>query len=340
MLAGEDGGSSASQPLGESSITVSPASEKPKSMMESTSGRAMTTLNYRHLYYFWVVAKEGGFARAAERLDMAIQTISAQVRALEQDLGHQLLKPSGRGVAVTDAGQAVLARAEEIFHLGEAIREEAAAAAAGQTARLVIGMSDGLAKLAAHALLKPVLDTPSLKLVCHEGEVDDLLADLALHRLDLVLACQAPAPNSSLRLSSERLMVSRVDWYGPVSMVRKALIEAFPASLGELPLLLPTSHAAMRGRIDRWFEANRITPRVVGEFEDSALLNLFSAQGMGVFPVTELGAADLGAIRSLRLLGRSENLHEEIHAIRSRRGLHHPLVLRILAAAAREGLSG
>jgi len=293
----------------------------------------MTTLNYRDLYYFWVVAKEGGFARAAERLDMAIQTISAQVKTLEQELGHQLLKPAGRGVAVTDAGQAVWARAEEIFQLGALIPEEAAAAASGQKARLAIGMSDGLSKLAAHVLLKPVLDTPSLRLVCHEGEVDDLLAELALHRLDLVLACQAPAHNSSLRLSSERLMVSRVGWYGPSAMVQKAQIDGFPASLGELPLLLPTAHAALRGRIDRWFEANRINPRVVGEFEDSALLSLFSAQGMGVFPVTELGATDLAAIRGLRLLGQSADLHEEIHAIRSRRGLHHPLVLRILESA-------
>lgn len=293
----------------------------------------MTTLNYRHLYYFWVVAKEGGFARAAERLDMAIQTISAQVKALEQELGHQLLKPAGRGVTVTDAGQAVLARAEEIFQLGQLIPEEAAAAASGQTARLAVGLSDGLSKLAAHVLLKPILDTPSLRLVCHEGEVDELLADLALHRLDLVLACRAPANNTNLRLSSERLMVSRVDWYGPTSMVHKAQVDAFPASLGNLPLLLPTAHAAMRGRIDRWFEANRITPRIVGEFEDSALLSLFAAQGLGVFPVTALGASDLAAMRGLRLLGQSENLHEEIHAVRSRRGLHHPLVLQILTAA-------
>jgi len=293
-------------------------------------------LNYRHLYYFWVVAKEGGFARAAERLDMAIQTISAQVKALEQDLGQQLLKPSGRGVTATEAGQAVLARAEEIFQLGELIPEEAAAAARGQTARLAIGLSDGLAKLAAHVLLKPVLDTPGLRLVCHEGEVDDLQAELALHRLDLVLACRAPTSHAHLRLSSERLMVSRVDWYGPVSLVGKAHVERFPASLAELPLLLPTAHAALRGRIDRWLEAHRIAPRIVGEFEDSALLSLFAAQGLGVFPVTERGAADLAAMRGLRLLGRSEGLHEEIHAIRSRRGMHHPLVGRILAAA-REG---
>jgi LysR family transcriptional activator of nhaA len=289
-------------------------------------------LNYRHLYYFWVVAKEGGFARAAERLDMAIQTISAQVKALEQDLGHQLLKPQGRGVAVTDAGQAVLARAEEIFQLGELIPQEAAAAASGQVMRLAVGLSDGLSKLAAHVLLQPVLDTPALRLVCHEGEVNELLGELALHRLDLVLACQAPTANSNLRLSSERLMVSRVDWYGPTALVSPAEVAAFPASLGRLPLLLPTAHAALRGRIDRWFEAQGITPTIVGEFEDSALLSLFAAQGMGVFPVTALGAADLATMRGLTLLGQSQGLHEEIHAIRSRRGLHHPLVSRILTA--------
>jgi LysR family transcriptional regulator, transcriptional activator of nhaA len=293
----------------------------------------MPQLNYRHLYYFWVVAKEGGFARAAERLDMAIQTISAQVKSLEQDIGHQLLKPSGRGVVVTDAGQAVFARAEAIFQIGQAIPEAAAAAATGQTMRLAVGLSDGLAKLAAHVLLRPVLDTPSLRLVCHEGEVDELMAELALHRLDLVLACQPPGHQSSLRLGSERLMVCSVDWYGPTALVHKAQVEGFPASLGDLPLLLPTSHAAMRGRIDRWFEAHQITPRIVGEFEDSALLSLFAAQGMGVFPVTTLGATDLDAMRGLRFLGRSEGLHEEIHAIRSRRGLHHPLVQRVLEAA-------
>jgi LysR family transcriptional activator of nhaA len=293
----------------------------------------MAPLNFRHLYYFWVVAKEGGFARAAERLDMAIQTISAQVKALEQDLGLQLLKPAGRGVTVTEAGQAVFSRAEEIFRLGALIPEEATAAASGQRQRLAVGLSDGLSKLAAHRLLAPVLDTPGLRLVCHEGEVDELMAELALHRLDLVLACRPPAARASLRLHSERLLVSPVEWYGPATLVKPAHVERFPDSLAELPVLLPTAHAALRGRIDRWFEARQLSPQVVGEFEDSALLSLFGSQGMGVFPVAALGAADLAGTRGLRLLGRSEGLHEEVHAIRSRRGLHHPLVLRVLAEA-------
>ena len=126
-------------------------------------------LNYRHLYYFWVVTKEGGFARAAERLDMAVQTISAQVRELEKALGHQLLKPAGRGIAMTEGGLAAFARAEEIFQIGQMIPEEVREAASGIVARLAVGLSDGISKLAAHALLEPVLGTPSLRLLCHEG---------------------------------------------------------------------------------------------------------------------------------------------------------------------------
>jgi len=290
-------------------------------------------LNFRHLYYFWIVVKEGGFARAAERLDMAVQTISAQGRELEKALGRQLLKPSGRGVAMTEAGQAAFARAEQIFHHGEALLDDVREAANEPVARLAVGLSDGISKLAAHALLAPVLDTPSLRLLCHEGEYGELLSELALHRLDLVLACQPAPHNTDLRLFSERLCASAVDWYGPAELVRKAARERFPHSLADLPVLLPTGHGALRARLERWFEAQGIRPRIVGEFEDSALLAVFAARGLGVFPLAELGAEDLSLLRGLRWLGRAQGVEEEIHAIRSRRGQHHPLALRVLAAA-------
>jgi LysR family transcriptional regulator, transcriptional activator of nhaA len=290
-------------------------------------------LNYRHLHYFWVVTKEGGFARAADRLDMAVQTISAQVRELEKSLGHQLLKPAGRGVALTEAGQAAFARAEEIFQLGQCIPDEVRAAASGKVARLAVGLSDGISKLAAHALLEPVLAAPDLRLVCHEGEFEQLLAELALHHLDLVLAGQAAPPNPNLRLASERLVDSPVEWYGPAARVGRTERERFPQSLNDLPVLLPTGHSALRATLDRWFDAQGLRPRIVGEFEDSALLAVFAARGLGVFPVSRLGADDVGLMRGLRLLGRSEGVKEEIHAIRSRRGQHHPLVRQILAAA-------
>lgn len=290
-------------------------------------------LNYRHLYYFWIVAQEGGLARAAGRLDMAVQTISAQVRALEAALGHQLLEPAGRGLVLTEAGQAAFARAEEIFRLGERLGADVqAAAAGGGSIRLAVGLSDGLSKLAAHALLAPVLDTPGLRLVCHEGEVDQLLAELAMHRLDLVLAGQPAPRHPSLRLSSERIASSTVEWYGAASWVSAVRRQTFPQSLAELPVLLPTGHSALRATLDHWFETQGLRPRIVGEFEDSALLAVFAARGLGVFPLARLGADDIGLLRGLRLLGRSEDVTEEIHAIRSRRGQHHPLVLKLLAA--------
>ena len=264
---------------------------------------------------------------------MAVQTIHAQVRELEQALGHQLLKPEGRGVALTDAGHAAHARAEAIFLLGQLIPEEVREAASGSHARLSVGLLDGISKLAAHALMEPVLGTPSLRLVCHEGDFDQLLAELALHKLDVVLAGQPAPHNPNLRLNSERLVVSPVQWYGPAALVHEAEIAAFPQCLASLPVLLPTYHAALRGTLDGWFENLGLHPRVVGEFEDSALLAVFAARGLGVFPVSRLGAGDVAEMRGLRLLGECVDVNEEIHAIRSRRGQHHPLVLRMIEAA-------
>lgn len=292
-------------------------------------------LNFRHLYYFWMVAKQGGFARAADHLEMAVQTISAQVRDLEKALGHQLLKPSGRGVVLTEAGQAAYARAEEIFQLGQSIAEEVREAGTAQVARLSVGLSDGISKLAAHALLEPVLATPQLRLLCHEGELDELLSELALHQLDVVFAGQAAPRNANQRLSSERIARSALQWYGPASLVRKSVRDRFPQSLQDLPVLLPTSHSPLRATLDHWFQDLGIRPRIVGEFEDSALLAVFAARGLGVFPVSQLGAKDVGLVRGLRLLGECPDLHEEVHAIWSRRGQHHPLVRRIVAAADR-----
>jgi len=288
-------------------------------------------LNYRHLYYFWVVAKEGGFARAAERLDMAIQTISTQVRELEKSLGHQLLRPAGRGVALTDAGRAAFARAEQIFQIGQALPEEVRSAAGKPAIRLAVGLSDGISKLAAHAVLGPALGAADLRLVCHEGEFDQLLAELAMHHLDLVLAGQGAPANPNLRLRSDRLVASAVDWYGPAGLVQPADAAAFPGVLERLPVLLPTGHSVLRTALDRWFDERELQPRVVGEFEDSALMAVFAARGLGVFPVSRLGAADAGLLQGMEQLGSCEEVREEIHAIRTRRGEGHPLVQRVLA---------
>ena len=216
--------------------------------------------NYRHLYYFWIVAKEGGMSRAAARLDMAVQTVSAQVRELEKDLGCQLLKPAGRGLALTEAGVAALGQAEHIFQLGETLPDLVRSAAQVTSVRLTAGIADGLPKLVVQRLLQPILATPDLRLVCHEGEMSDLLADLAVHRLDVVLA-DHPAPfNPHLKVHNHPVGTSGMGWYASRQWWAAAR-RGFPASLDKVPVLLPTTHSSVRGRLDHWLSAHSLRPR-------------------------------------------------------------------------------
>ena len=289
--------------------------------------------NYRHLYYFWVVAKEGGMSRAATRLDMAIQTVSAQVRELERDLGCQLLKPAGRGLALTEAGVVALQQAEQIFQLGESLPELVRGAAQVQSVRLTVGIADGLPKLVVQRLLQPVLATPGLRLVCHEGEMADLLADLALHRMDVVLS-DHPAPfNPHLKVHNHPLGASAMGWYAAPQWWEQAA-QGFPASLQEVPVLLPTQHVIVRGQIDQWLAQQGLRPRVVGEFEDNALLEAFGGTGLGVFPGAVAAQAELERRIQVRLLGACEGVEEQYYAISTERRVAHPLVQQLLNARA------
>ena len=287
------------------------------------------SFNYRHLYYFWVVAKEGGMARAAERLDMSVQTVSTQVRELERSLGYTLLKPSGRGVMLTDAGLAAMRQAEQIFQLGGQLPELVRDAVGSPTVRLVVGISDALPKLAVSHLMAPVMQEPNLRLLCQVDEFEDLLGDLALHRLDVVLADRAAPPNPNLKVYSHPLASSTLAWYAPPSLYAAAR-RGFPKSLGSVPVLLPTEQAAVRSRLEHWFERLDIQPRVVGEFEDSALLKTFGAAGMGVFPMAELVHDDLVAHYGVKRVGISEGVEENFFAIGAHKKVLHPLVQRLL----------
>ncbi|MCF8168511.1 MAG: LysR family transcriptional regulator [Rhodoferax sp.] len=291
-----------------------------------------TPFNYKHLYYFWVVAKEGGISRAADKLDMAVQTVSAQVRELERSLGYALLKPAGRGLVLTDAGLAAMQQADQIFQLGEALPARVRDAVSAPTVRLAVGICDGLPKLVVRRLMQPVISEPNLRLLCHDGEIDELLGDLALHRLDVVLS-DRPAPvNPNIKLYSHALGSSTMAWYGTSDMLAVTQ-HNFPHSLAEVPLLLPTAHTAVRGRLEHWFEQRGIRPRVVGEFEDSALLKTFGASGMGVFPAAEWAHGDLLDHYALHRLGPCEGVTDHFFAIGTEKKVHHPLVLRLLQPA-------
>ena len=174
--------------------------------------------SYRHLYYFWVVAKEGGMARAADRLGMAVQTVSTQVRELERALGHSLLKPAGRSLVLTAAGTAAVRQAEQIFQLGEQLPQVLTDTVAAPSVRLTVGLSEGLPKLAVRQLMQPVMQTPNLRLLCRENGFEDLLGDLALHRLDVVLADRAAPANPNLKVYSHALGTSQLAWYAPAAL--------------------------------------------------------------------------------------------------------------------------
>ncbi|AIJ46239.1 LysR family transcriptional regulator [Comamonas testosteroni TK102] len=267
-------------------------------------------------------------ARAAERLGMAVQTVSTQVRELERSLGYVLLKPSGRGVVLTDAGLAAMRQAEQIFQLGEQLPAVVRDAVGAPTVRLIVGISDELPKLAVQSLMQSVMQERNLRLLCMVDEFEDLLGDLALHRLDVVLADRAAPLNPNLKVYSHSLGSSPLAWYAPSSLYVAAK-HNFPHSLSKVPVLLPTTHAAVRPRLDQWFERNSIRPHLVGEFEDSALLKTFGAAGMGVFPMASLVHEELTSRYAVKRLGACEGVEEHFFAIAASRKVLHPLVQQL-----------
>jgi LysR family transcriptional regulator, transcriptional activator of nhaA len=285
--------------------------------------------NYKHLFYFWVVAQEGGMVRAADRLNMSVQTVSSQVRELEKALGHTLLKPAGRGLSLTEAGLAAMHHAEQIFQLGEQLPAVLREATGSPSIRLTVGISDGLPKLVTRHLMRKVLTQPHLRLLCLEDEFEDLLGDLALHRMDVVLSDRAAHSNTSLKLYSHAIGSSELSWYAPSGWIERAT-DDFPQSLERVPVLLPTHHSVVRLRLDAWFERKGIRPNIVGEFEDSALLKTFAAAGMGVFTAPKLVHEDLLERYGVKQVGECDGVAEHYFAIASQKKLQHPLVKQML----------
>jgi LysR family transcriptional activator of nhaA len=289
-----------------------------------------TGLNFRHLYYFWVVAKEGGVTRAAERLGLAVQTISTQIALLEQALGKSLLAPQGRRLVPTEAGRLALGYADQIFLLGEQMQEALIATDAGKM-RLTVGISDSLPKLIAYRLLEATRHLPvQVKLVCLEDQFEALLADLALHKLDVVLTDRAVRASASLRVFSHLLGESALKLFGVPHLADKYR-SGFPASLNGAPLLLPTRNNALRVRIDEWFVRCNVRPDVVGEFEDNAMLNTFGRNGLGLFFAPSALESDIGEQFGVVRVGDAKQLHEQFYAISNERRIKHPAVEAILA---------
>lgn len=268
-------------------------------------------------------------SRAAERLGMAVQTVSAQVRELERDLGCQLLRPAGRGLALTEAGTVALQQAEQIFQLSQALPEQVLSTVQAPSARLAVGIADGLPKLEVRRLLQPILGVANLRLMCDDGEMADLLADLVLHKLDVVLTDHPAPSNMQLKVHSHSLGTSDIGWYGAPHWW-EAAHPGFPGSLQLVPLLLPTTHSVVRGPLDRWLLQKGLRPGVVAEIEDSALLETFGSTGLGVFPAALAAEEELLKRSQVRLIGACEGVQEHYYAISTERKVMHPLVQQML----------
>jgi len=291
-------------------------------------------LNFRHLHYFWVVAQEGSVTRAAERLGVAVQTISAQLALLEQALGKSLLAPQGRRLTPTAAGRTALAYADQIFLLGEQMQTALADSGDDDAMRLTVGISNSLPKLVAYRLLESALQLPrKVRLTCYEDQFDALLADLALHKLDVVLADRPLGAGSPLRVFSHLLGDSTLTLFGTAQLAERYR-PGFPASLDGAPLLLPTRNNAMRGRIEQWLDAAGLRPQVVGEFEDNALLNTFGRSGLGLFFAPAALAGEVADQFDALPVGSVPQLREPVYAISSERKIRHPAVEALLAARA------
>jgi LysR family transcriptional activator of nhaA len=296
----------------------------------------MTPINYKHLHYFWVVAQEGSMTRAAERLGVAIQTISGQLSLLERQLGKALFNSQGRGLVLSEAGRLALGYADQIFQLGDALVDAVQNSDNETTLRLRAGISDGIPKLLAYRLLSSVTSMPAdVRLICDEGEFETLLADLALHRLDVVLTDRAAPMGGNLKLFSTRLGEFENGLFGTPELCER-YTAGFPKSLDGAPMLLPTRHNAIRNRIDRWLESNNIHPKIVGEFEDSALLNTFGRGGLGIFPAPLLLAEQVAAQLNAQAIGPMSGVSEQIFAISNERRIRHPAIEVLCAGSPQE----
>jgi LysR family transcriptional activator of nhaA len=291
-----------------------------------------TGINYRHLYFFWVVAKEGSITQAADRLGLAIQTISTQLSLLEQSVGKALFAPQGRRLVLTEAGRIALRYADQIFLLGEQLQEALAEPEIGRTMRLTVGISDSLPKLTASRLLQAALDMGErVKLVCYEDRFESLLGDLSMHKLDVILTDRPVHSGTTLRVFSHLLGESEIMLFGVPALAEKYRPQ-FPASLQGAPLLLPTRNNAIRARIDHWFESHDIRPDIVGEFDDNALLNTFGRNGIGLFPAPAALTSDVEKQFGALPIGELHHVREQFYAISNERKIKHPAVEAILSA--------
>jgi LysR family transcriptional activator of nhaA len=293
----------------------------------------MEWLNYHHLYYFWIVAKEESISRASERLSLAPSTVSAQLTKLEEMLGGKLFRRAGRNLELTEMGRIVYRYAEEIFSLGREMVDTVRGRPVSGPMRFIVGIVDALPKLVARKLLEPALKLPGqIHLICHEANEEQLLAELSVHAIDIVLTDSPIKSGLSVKAYSHLLGECATSFFATEHLAAK-LKGDFPGSLDRMPMLLPTPMSALRRALDKWFDSLDIRPLVVGEFDDQALLKVFGQAGDGVFAAPSVIEKEVQHLHNVKLVGRSDSVREQFFAISVERIIKHPAVVAIQQAA-------
>lgn len=301
-------------------------------------------MNLKHLQYFWTVVRAGGVLRASEELHLSPQTLSGQINLLEERLGKPLLRKVGRGVEPTDAGRMAMQYADEIFTLSREMEDALRGGRDAPKAPLLkVGFVDSVPKAIAYHVLEPALRLkPAPRLICPEGKLATLMADLALRRVDLVVS-DVPLPgNLGIKAFTHLLGRSGIAFFASAkllqahSMTLRQARSKFPRSLESLPLLVPGADCALRPRVDGWMRRNDLAPTVAAEFDDSALMKAFGREGLGVFPAPAVLAKEISRQFQVEQIGSPEDLVEEFYAISIERKITHPGVAAITEAARSE----
>lgn len=289
----------------------------------------MDWLNYHHLLNFWMVAREGSVQRASELLHVTPASVSVQVRQLEKSLGVRLFSKQGRGLVLTEMGKEVLQYAEEIFSTGRELMEMVKGRPVGKPMELRVGVRDVMPKLVAFQLIHPALVIePPLRLVCREGNMADLIADLAIHKLDVVLSDTALDPLYRIQAHSHKLGASDISIMGQAELAKRYK-SGFPQSLDGAPFLVPTQETVLRRQLERWFADHNITPIIRGEFADSAMLKIAGRSGLGLFAVPTIVEDEVRKLYGLASLGKVPGIQEQFFAVSIDRRLKHPGVVAI-----------
>lgn len=293
----------------------------------------MEWLNYHHLRYFYVVAKEGSLARAAAKLHVSQPSISEQIRELETALGEKLFQREGRNNRLTDAGQIIFGYADEIFVLGRELMNAVKQHPGARTLRFYVGVADSFPKLVTNEILKPVFGLPQVvHVICREGKMEDLLAQLAAHRLDLVLSDEPAPSNANFKVFSHPLGECSSTFCAEKKLAMK-LKRGFPKSLHGAAALLPVENTVLRRELEKWFRERDLRPQVVAEFEDLALMKVMAAGGRGFIAVPTMALEEAVKRYGFQVIGHAEDCRLRFHAITAERRIHHPAANAITANA-------